>query len=277
MAANRSRRRIRSGAASVPRRQARPRTRSIGPATIDEAAGELQERVGNRAVATVLREADPKNNGKGPLSDLLDFDVPGLDVASARRLRTLLGKRQRQQAVDLIVAVLAGRGEIDVKLLHKSTMHYGPSVAGEGEALPPGYDTNPTTGKRTARPTVVRLGKSAFKDPSVLYSTVVHEYRHVLQFQSARARGTEGQRSLDWLIERQEVEAYAEEIFRARESGLWWQPAEMREIWRRLHADHWLGLGPKGKALLNDIYVRAHGLAQRAVGRRWKLPFRPKT
>ena len=242
--------------------------------------------MGNQAVATILREAEPSAASKGPNSgkangakgsarDLIDFDVPGLDAATAGRLRNLMAKRKRQQALDLLTTVLASRGEIDVALLLKGKMHYSAAVSGEGEADPPGYDTDDRTGRKTARPTAVRIGRSAFKNASVLYSTVIHEYEHVLQFQSAKARGTEGQRSLEWLIERQEVEAYAAEIFGAKNSGLWWQPAEMRDVWCRLHHEHWVKVGPKGRVLLCDLYRRAHGMAQSAVGDRWKLPFRP--
>lgn len=265
-------RRSRSGRS---KRSSSPRIASHG-STVDGSVAELQETVGNKAVTAILRQANPEAGKKGSLADLIDFQIPGLDAAKAKSLRDLLKQGKRQKALDLVVGTLADRGEIDRKLLQKSTMHYAPAAGGEGEALPPGYDTDAKTGKRTARPTVVRIGPAAFKDPSVLYSTVVHEYRHVTQFQSDKARGTEGQRSLDWLIERQEVEAYTAEIFQAKNSGLWWQPSEMREVWRRLHQEHWLKLGPKGRILLHDMYVRAHVLAQKAVGTQWKLPFQPK-
>lgn len=202
--------------------------------------------------------------------------APGLTVAVANDVQALIDEGDRQGAIDRLVEHLGDDGQIDRDLLQDRRMFYSRSISGEGEAAPPGFDRDPETGERTARPTRVRIGRAAFtRDLSWLYTSVMHEYQHVLQFQRPGARDTMGQAAIDWLIERQEVEAYAWEILNSRTTGMFYNPRQMRESWRRLHREHWVGLGPQGKRLLNDLYTRAHEVAQEAVGDDVTLPFRP--
>jgi hypothetical protein len=204
--------------------------------------------------------------------------APGLTVAVANDVQALIDEGDRQGAIDRMVEHLSADGQLDRDLLLDRKMFYSRSISGEGEAAPPGFARDPESGELTAQPTRVRIGRAAFsQDLTWLYTTIMHEYQHVLQFQRPGAIGTMGQVAIDWLIERQEVEAYAWEILNSRTTGMFHNPTQMRSTWRRLHGDHWVGLGPRGKRLLNDLYTRAHEVAQESVGEDVTLPFRPVT
>lgn len=203
-------------------------------------------------------------------------EAPGLTVGIVRQVEEQIRARNRREALRVLVEYLASTGEINLDLLARRRMNYSPGLAGEGAATPPGFRRDPATGERVSRATIVRIGPAAFRrGVPWLYSTVMHEYVHVLQFQQPGARDTMGQRNLGWLIERQEVEAYATEIINSEETGLNQHPRQMRETWRRLHHEHWLQLGPKGRELLNELYTKAYYIAQEAVGEGTRLPFRP--
>lgn len=207
-----------------------------------------------------------------------DEESPGLPADVAQTIRNHLAARRRQAALDALVTHLAVIGEIDTTILRGGRMTYSSAVAGEGEAQPPGFTTDPDTGERVARPTRVRLGRAAFnRGLPWLYSSVIHEYKHIEQFQQTHREGgaTSGQGNQQWLIERQEVEAYCHEIINSRTTGLFENPRQMRETWRRLHREHWINVGPQGKRALNDLYIQAHDIAQEAVGPDVELPFRP--
>jgi hypothetical protein len=211
---------------------------------------------------------------KADVEEIASAEAPGLSDAIVKEVQALLKAKKRQAALNVIVSELGKKGDIDLDLLDEKKMYYAPSVVGEGEAPEPGYAKDPMTGERKAKPTVVRLGSAAFsRGVSWLYTSIMHEYQHVLQFQSPGAKGTKGQVTLGWLIERQEVEAYAWECMNAEKTGLAQKPKLMRDTWHRLHEDHWLRLGKKSRVLLNDLYVKAHDAAEKVVGK--KLPFKP--
>ncbi|MCA9422632.1 MAG: hypothetical protein KC592_16555 [Nitrospira sp.] len=254
-----------------------------------EALTVLQQTKGNQYVARQLKSVPQQDEKTIPVQRqaddeatraieevIADPDVPGLTVAVAKEINQLIANRQRQEALNVLIEFLDQDGQIDQTLLQGGRMGYSRGVSGEGVATPPGYNRDPATGERRARPTPVRIGPAAFRRGLTwLYTSVLHEYQHVQQFQQPGAKGTTGQRALGWLIERQEVEAYATEILNSRTTGLYYQPRLMRITWGRLHNDHWLPLGRKSRRLLNDLYVRAHTMAQEAVGEDIRLPFRP--
>ncbi len=252
----------------------------------------LQQTQGNVVVARMIADLQRENGDEeteAPSEDEMGDDyvreieeiiaepsAPGLTVAVANDVQALIDSGDRQGAIDRLVEHLDEDGQLDRDLLLDRKMFYSRSISGEGEAAPPGFARDTESGERTARPTRVRIGRAAFRrDTSWLYSSIMHEYKHVLQFQRPGASGTMGQAAIDWLIERQEVEAYAWEILNSRTTGMFHNPRQMRETWRRLHREHWVGLGPRGKRLLNDLYTRAHEVAQEAVGDDVTLPFRP--
>jgi hypothetical protein len=245
---------------------------------------ELQGQVGNanlgRMIASLQRQDAEVEEAPAGAREGAEADVesPGLPADVAQTIRDHLAARRRQAALDALVAYLGEDGQIDTTLLRGGRMYYSTAVAGEGEASPPGFTTDPDTGERVARLTRVRMGRAAFnRGLPWLYSSVIHEYKHVEQFQRTHREGgpLSGQGSQQWLIERQEVEAYCHEIINSRTTGMFENPRQMRETWRRLHSEHWINVGPQGKKALNDLYIQAHDIAQEAVGPDVRLPFRP--
>ena len=49
----------------------------------------------------------------------------------------------------------------------------------------------------------------------------------------------------------------------------------MRETWRRLHFEHWIGVDRAGRRVLNDRYMAAHAMVPAAVGPDVRLGFSP--
>jgi hypothetical protein len=244
---------------------------------------ELQGQIGNarvdRMLAVLQRQDAAVEEAPAEGREVeRDEESPGLPADVAEAIREHLAARRRQAALDALVEYLAEDGQIDTAILRGGRMYYSSAVAGEGEASPPGYTTDPDTGERVARPTRVRFGRAAFnRGLTWLYSSVLHEYKHVEQFQRTHREGgpLSGQGSQQWLIERQEVEAYCHEIINSRTTGMFENARMMRETWRRLHSEHWINVGPQGKRALNDLYIQAHDIAQEAVGPDVRLPFRP--
>ena len=229
----------------------------------------MQRFAGNGAVAALVAASALQRQAVVPSKE-----APGLPETVATEVNKQLAAHKRQEALNVLVAHLGTTGEIDLTLLEGKKMYYVAATAGEGLSPEPGYQKD-GLGGLVARPTPVRIGPAAFKQGlSWLYSSVMHEYQHVLQFHNPGAKGTTGQVPIPWLIERQEVEAYAWEILNATKTGLDQKPKLIKENWRRLHEDHWLKLGPKGKKLMNALYVSAHAEAVRLLPG-VKLGFKP--
>jgi hypothetical protein len=229
----------------------------------------LQRSAGNSAVVALVPAFAVQRQVAVPSKE-----APGLPENVAIEVTKLLAAKKRQAALDVLVAHLGTTGEIDLSFLEGKKMHYNRAVAGEGLSPEPGYQKD-AFGGLVSRPTPVRIAPGAFnKGLSWLYSVVMHEYQHVLQFHDPGAKGTTGQVTIPWLVERQEVEAYAWEVLNASKTGLDQKPKLLKERWRRLHEEHWLKLGPKGRKLMNALYVSAHAEAVKLLPG-VKLGFKP--
>jgi hypothetical protein len=199
--------------------------------------------------------------------------VPLLPNAVLAGVERNLRAGRRQAAVDVIVDELVSAGEIDRRLLEDGRIRFSTGVSGEAESDWPGFKGS------TALPTRIKLGKKAFqKGVPWLLSSILHEYKHVLGFQSPRGLPTIGSSVPGQAAtpeEEKDIETYATELLRARETGLTSNPAEIRELWRRLHEENWVLLSHAQKVRLNELYVRAHDAAGDLLGGGVILPFSP--
>jgi len=87
-----------------------------------------------------------------------------------------------------------------------------------------------------------------------LYSTIMHEYQHALQWRhpsEARAKGEH----------RREVDAFFWEIENSRRTGLFWQRGPFRHVWDEA-LRHW-------RAFLNSSYWNNLPIDERARYARW--------
>ena len=192
-------------------------------------------------------------------------EVPMISETTATAANEHIQERRWQDAIDVVVDDLVNSGHIDRSLLLRGSIRYGSGVSGEGLATPRGYARD-EEGNRIARPTRVQIGRAAFRRGLPwLVTSIMHEYQHVLQFQTTGPAAIKGQAASEGLIRTQEVEAYAWEMLNARRTGMAAEPRQIRETWRRLH-DYWSRLGNPGKRRVNDLYTRAHAEAEAILG-----------
>jgi hypothetical protein len=246
-------------AAEIGRRQGNLHLRRVlgeGPiATVQRVDGEEEV----EAEAEAEAEAEPEAEA-GP-SD----EVPMISDATATAANEHIEERRWQDAIDVVVDDLVGAGHIDRSLLRRGRIRYSGAVSGEGVARPRGYYRD-DEGNRRARRTDVRMGRAAFRRGLPwLVTSIMHEYQHVLQFQTGGPALIRGQAPSRGLIRTQEVEAYAWEMLNARRTGMAERPRQVRETWRRLH-DYWSRLGTPGKRRVSDLYTRAHDEAEAILG-----------
>jgi hypothetical protein len=217
--------------------------------------------------------------GVGPWSAaaLITTPIPGMESAVAAAIEEKMLGYNYQEAIDLMIEYLDKKGIIDRTLLWGGTMRYlyKDNLHGEGRILAPGFDQ--TTGK--AKPTSANIGSDAFRPSTglpLLYSTIIHEYQHVQQMQKKDESKAliPDQGNDDNTHLQQEVEAYATELVRAKESGLFHNPEEVEGAWNRLQSK-WEVLSDDRKKILNDIYKKAYTVAKEALGKKSFLVYTP--
>ena len=156
----------------------------------------------------------------------------------------------RQQLIDAIArdrrakgtdfTIMAQRRPLSSNTLWQQTVVPGASPNANGRTVPPG-----TPGINPGPKPLVLIGHTCFgtiRDRSNrrmvqryvvrLYSSIMHEYQHALQWQNpARARRMGAAR--------REIEAYFWEIEHSRQTGLSGQRGPFQDIWNE--AQHWWG------------------------------------
>jgi len=216
--------------------------------------------------------------GGGPYcaAALITTPIPGMESAVAAAIETEMIHYRYQSAIDLCVEDLDKKGVIDRSLLSGRTMFYleKKNMSGEGRILAPGFDQ-----KGKANPTNANIGSDAFSPSAglpLLYSTIIHEFQHVQQMQNKNDskalvpdQGNDDQTHLQ-----QEVEAYATELVRAKESGMFNIPDQVQDTWERLQK-RWQDLLDDKKQSLNDLYKKAYAVAKEALGKKGFLVYTP--
>ncbi len=218
--------------------------------------------------------------GVGPYSSaaLMTTPVPEMASGVAAAIETQMIHYQYQEAIDLTIEDLGKRGVINRSLLTGGRMLYlnKANLRGEGRVLAPGFDQK--TGK--AKPSDANIGSDAFSPSAglpLLYSTIIHEFQHVEQMQKPGESKAEipDQGNDDQTHIQQEVEAYATELIRAKESGMYNIPDQIQDTWSRLH-NKWQDLtDDTKKRKVNELYKKAHEIAQQALGKSLHLIFTP--
>ncbi len=155
-----------------------------------------------------------------------------------------------QDALHVIVSELQAGGLINGTLCGFTYVRQ--TGQGEGATFFPDYTV--VDGRQVPTgASDVEIYDPAFVNVPWLYSTIMHEYVHVLQQQQAHPVGT--MREPDFMA-RMEVEAYLWEIEHARGSGVIVSRQQMAEIGRRLR-DHYLLLSAANQARYRDRYDAA--------------------
>jgi hypothetical protein len=199
------------------------------------------------------------------LFELPSAEAPNLSQGTVQLAHEAIAHGNKQQAIDVIVNEMVRTGQIDRAKLLGGRVHYQPGLVGEGATTPRSFRREPRTGERTALRRPVDIGNDAFRNVPWLYSSILHEYQHVLQFERPSGLPTiasvvPGQQSAMLYYKQKDVEAYATEILHAHETGVDQHPPDVRDLWGRLH-DAWSYLDLAKKQPLKDLYLQAHASA----------------
>lgn len=218
------------------------------------------------------------------LGGLPSAEAPGLSQGAVNIANVHLRRGEWQQAIDVVVDEAVRQGQIDRSKLEGGRVHYEPPVGRdpveEGQTIGSGFRRNRATGERTAVKMPVVVGRRAFRwGLPWLYSSILHEYKHVIQMQTATDLPTIGsnvpsQKSNPVIDSQQDVETYAEEIARAHDTGLDKNPAAIRVLWHRLHTDNWMFLSRAERAPVKETYKAAYAKAS-AIPGVGPLPYHP--
>ena len=235
-------------------------------APVEHALLALQRGAGNRAVAGLMRQ--PAVTDQDLLDALPRRAAPILTEEAEREAARLIRQGRRQRAINVVLDSLVETGHIDRGLLLGGRISFDPAETSDAVSTPRGFRRDPATGLRVARPTRVTVGRRAFaRGLPMLVSTILHEYRHVEQFQVGSISRVPGQAARRSLIRQQDVEAFGYELLHLDETGMGANRRAVREAWDALH-DNWSRLGTPGRRPLADLYERAHAAAEAATGQR---------
>ncbi|HEX2093049.1 MAG TPA: hypothetical protein VHG28_11630, partial [Longimicrobiaceae bacterium] len=196
-----------------------------------------------------------------PIEEAPSAAVPSLDNRTWYLALRAIQSGDYPAALTAVLNRLSERGVINASLASWSYV----ARADRGEALTTWYwIEDPTTHERRAEPPVtVQVYTPAFADVGWLFSSVMHEYMHVLQvLEGAPAEQfDEEDEERPEFAERREVDAYLWEIEHAVGTGVINDPAQMRELGERL-TTHFNAMTP---ALREQYQVRYDAAQQRVV------------
>jgi hypothetical protein len=173
---------------------------------------------GNRFVQSLVKSS-VQRQAAAPSST-----VPGLSAEVVGDIESKL-EDDRDAALAAIVQALSSGGKIDLSYLQDRTM----TAVSDTSRMRPGHSglTSLSPGSGRPRPCRVEIGPDAFRSVSALYTTVMHEWQHVLQFRRPEPSGEASD----------ELEARLWEIENLEDTGLWRDATYMGRI--RGQLDHW--------------------------------------
>jgi hypothetical protein len=175
--------------------------------------------------------------------------VPGLPAEAVKDVETRIGE-DRQGALDRMAAALAARSSIDLSFLEGRTITYVEDKTG----MAPGHFGHTSIAPGDTRPRLcsIVIGPDAFQSVSDLYATVMHEWKHVLQFRKPDP-STEAMDELD---------AFLWEIENLEKTGLDRNP-EYIERMAGIIDTWWNSLSPEQIAVMKQRYVAAWAIIRR--------------
>jgi hypothetical protein len=209
----------------------------------------LQKAVGNALWPTAQRI----------LTNAPSETVPSLDEGTVFLAARHIRLARFQDALNVIVSKLQAKGIINGSLVQIAYVR--DTASGEGLTRA-SHAKDPATGMFVPTgPAQVSIYDPAFVNVPWLYSSIMHEYVHVLQFQQA-VKPTD-YADPEWPV-RREVEAYLWEIEHARGSGVIVSPRQMEDLGKRL-TDNFNRLGVASQANYRARYGDALKLVRDAA------------
>jgi hypothetical protein len=224
----------------------------------------LQRHAGNNAVARLLGGAGATVGvQRAPSFGTGVGGQPMYGIGPARKayVQELIDANDFQTALSAMVDFLEEDSEIDRSLLRNGTMVIETGLPDHGAVSPPGFVIGSWPPK--AEPCNVRIGLGAFSSVAYLHSVMMHEYQHVLGYQTQAGQ----QQTARGIAE---VSAYAWEILNAALTGLGKEPSKVATQWEHLAAEFALLNKPDAKQIL-PLANKAQQAARSIVGRQERL------
>lgn len=207
--------------------------------------------------ASVLRDAEnasPINQDVVQRYRDPERRVPALTDSLVVQVEDEIAAGHRQNAINLVVNTLVGQGRINLAHVDGGRMRYDSGMSDEGDTV--GYwDKDPALHlDAKPLPSEVKIGPPAFASVPWLYSTIIHEWRHLKQF---RVHSPFPDRHIAI-----EVDAYLNGIEQAWASGQ--NTTELNDLWQRLNDDWWPNLTDAGTiAMFQPRYDAAQQYVER--------------
>ncbi len=183
--------------------------------------------------------------------------VPSLDEGTVFIANRHIAVGRFSDALQVVVSYLQAHGIVDTRLCN--FVYTRETTQGEG-LTNTSYTTDPHGMLVPSGPSQVQIYDPAFVNVPWLYSTIMHEYVHVLQDQITLPPASPAADDAD----RAEVEAYLWEIEHARGSGVIVSPAQMQELGQRL-TDHFNALHPHTQTIYRKRYNDVMALVRDAT------------
>jgi hypothetical protein len=216
----------------VKKQRVLARKRDQGPRRESQSAGvltraEAQHPLGSaRALGNATIQRVLKSTLQRQTATATAATVPGLPSDTVNDVQAKL-EADQAGALASLQAALSSSGKIDLSFLTDGAMSY----ISDTSRMRPGHSglTSLSPGSGRPRPCRVEIGPDGFRSVSVLYTTVLHEWQHVLQFRRPEVSGEAAD----------ELEARLWEIENLEQTGLWLDASYMGRIGGQL--DHWWG------------------------------------
>jgi len=179
-------------------------------------------------------------------------EIPQLSCWTVEQAQRLIEQGAKQYAIDTILTQVQYTTMPNISQCVGQTMMYDPATARRDGATIPTYhpDTN------TVSDIEVRIYDNAFRNLPWLYSTMMHEYRHVCQL-------LENPRLFN-NVPMLEFMAYSYSIAHAQDTGVEADEERVKDLGCQMHRQGWILLTPeeqtKNQTTYNDAIDRIRAL-----------------
>jgi hypothetical protein len=233
------------------------------PAGLRRALVALQRDAGNTATWRAVQRA-PGAPAPTFGTGLTGEPMRGVSPARTAYVQECIDQGLFDAAVSAMVTWLEEDGELDPALLKNRTMVYEAGLSpADGAVSPPGFDYSQLVYPPPAEKCNVRIGPGAFAGVAYLHSVMMHEYQHVLGYQTM-----DGQKRENAPVA--EVNAYGWEILNAKLTKLDRDPVRISQQWEHL-IEEWPNLTAQQATTSRPFAQRVRRAAVSLIGHRATL------
>jgi hypothetical protein len=183
------------------------------------------------------------------------LEVPDLTQDTHDKAKAAIERGEYQLAIDFILSEVQASKMPDLYKCQPPTVKYDAALTAYAGLCSCKYD--PETNK--AKSIWVTVGNGAFTTVAFLYSTMMHEYEHVLQW-FADPKGVAGN------IPMAEFDTYTWEIYHAEETGIANLPGTLKSRGKWLKSEAWDKMTPQEQEQNSITYYWALQIIRDATG-----------